>query len=79
LRSFAHFEFGDQDFPRLDEFRRLGIKYVEWLTAGHDDECVACKKLDGKRFPIDDAPPVPPIECRCELCCKCILIAVKSA
>src|SRR6266487_4196315 len=48
LRAFAHFEFDDPDFPRLDQIRRCGLTYVKWLTAGHDDECGACKKLNGK-------------------------------
>ena len=73
LRSFAHYEFDDADFPRLDRFQRLGVKYVKWLTARHDDECTACKKLEGKIFLIDAPPPIPPVNCRCELWCKCML------
>lgn len=77
LRAFAHFEFAEPEF-RLGELRRLGIKYVEWLTAGLPDECAACKKLDGKIFSVDAPPPIPPVDCQCELCCKCILVAAKN-
>jgi len=77
LRAFAYFQFADPD--RLDTFRQCGIKYVQWLTAGHDDECAACKKLNGKIFSVDAPPPIPPVDCRCELWCKCILIAVDES
>jgi hypothetical protein len=77
LRAFACFEFDDPGFPRLDQIRRCGVKYVKWLTARHDDECAACKKLEGKIFPIEAPPPMPPVDCRCELWCKCLLVAAR--
>src|SRR5207237_641829 len=78
LRTFAHFEFDDPDFPRLDAFRQCGIRYVQWLGTGLTDECAACKELDGKIFPINATPPMPPADCRCELWCACLFIAVEN-
>ncbi|SRR6266567_814950 len=79
LRAFAHFEFADPELGRLGKLRSLGIKYVEWLGTGLPDECAACKKLDGKIFPINATPPMPPTDCRCELWCACLFVAVGNA
>lgn len=73
LRAFAQCEFGDPE--QLANMQRVGIEYIEWLSARHDDECPACKALEGKVFPINEPPPMPPVDCRCELWCKCILVA----
>jgi hypothetical protein len=78
LRSFAQYEFGEAWPVEFDRIRRVGINYVQWVTAGHDDECTACKNLNGKTFPVDSPPPMPPVDCRCELWCKCILIPVEN-
>jgi hypothetical protein len=78
LRFFAHFEFGDPPETRIAQIREVGIKHIQWLTAGRDDECAACKELNEKIFSIDAAPPMPPVNCRCELYCACLFIAVKS-
>jgi hypothetical protein len=77
LRAFAHFEFGDPD--RLATMQKAGIKHVQWLTAHHDNECEACKALEGKLFPIKEPPTMPPLDCRCELWCRCILVAAKAS
>jgi SNF2 family DNA or RNA helicase len=76
LRAFSHFEFEQPD--RLESFQRAGVEWIKWLTAGHADECVACKALEGKTFPITEPPPMPPLGCRCELWCKCILVAAMT-
>jgi hypothetical protein len=75
LRAFAHFEFDDENLPRLDSFRRAGIEYVEWLNMGLPHECESCKKLNGTIFLIGAAPPMPPVDCRCELWCGCVYVA----
>ena|SRR5207302_9579301 len=76
LRAFAQFEFGDPE--RLNQIHSVGIKYVKLLGTRLPDECAACKKLDGKIFSVDASPPIPPVDCRCELWCGCILVAVEN-
>jgi len=51
---------------RLDAYRRTGIKQVEWLSAGDDRVCDDCMDLDGRKFPVDNAPLIPlHVACRC--------------
>ncbi|HEX7517142.1 MAG TPA: hypothetical protein VF345_07630 [Chthoniobacterales bacterium] len=76
MRAFGHFEFSDPD--RLDKMRAVGIQYVQWLSMRHPDECAACQALEGKVFPIDDPPPMPPIDCTCELWCGCLFIVAQT-
>ena len=46
----------------------VGVKRVVWVTAGDERTCSECGPLDGKEFPIDQAPPIPKHpRCRCGL------------
>jgi SPP1 gp7 family putative phage head morphogenesis protein len=51
-----------------DRYKQYGVEQVEWLTALDDRQCDECEELNGKIFPIDEAPdlPVHP-NCRCTL------------
>jgi hypothetical protein len=60
LRTFSHFEFGERQSVQLDYMRRVGIKYVKWVSGGLPNECAACGKLNLTVFPIDAAPLMPP-------------------
>ena len=52
---------------RVDAYRRGGIKQVQWLSAGDSRVCEECMDLDGRIFPINEAPIVPlHISCRCD-------------
>jgi SPP1 gp7 family putative phage head morphogenesis protein len=51
---------------RIDAYKRTGIQQVEWLSAGDERVCSDCMDLDGKKFPIDNAPLLPlHVFCRC--------------
>jgi SPP1 gp7 family putative phage head morphogenesis protein len=47
-------------------YDRIGVKRVVWVTAGDERTCPECGPLDGKEFPINQAPPTPKHpQCRC--------------
>lgn len=57
--------------------KSIGIKYVSIIGAGHDNECELCRGCMRERIPIDEAPVVPPVGCKCKPYCMCLLIAVE--
>ncbi|MDD2444862.1 MAG: minor capsid protein [Caldisericia bacterium] len=49
-----------------DRYVEAGVDVVEWVTCGDSRACGRCMDLDGRRFPIGDAPPRPlHPRCRC--------------
>ena len=51
----------------------VGVRMVVWVTAGDERTCPECGPLDGKEFPIDQAPPIP----RHPLC-RCVTFAARA-
>jgi hypothetical protein len=64
-----------QNQERLQEMSNEGIHEVQVLCAT-SHECPACSALDGKTFPIENAPLLPPPKCSCMPHCTCILTAI---
>lgn len=56
-----------------DQYGRYGITEEEWLTAHDDRVCDECAALDGKKFPIGEAPRV---HGGTNARCRCILLPV---
>lgn len=54
-------------YARLKAFRDAGIKYVRWVTKEDERVCPDCDDLNGKIFPIDEAPYPLHYRCRCRL------------
>jgi len=52
-------------------YARHGVNEVEWLVAKLKGLCEECDALDGKKFPINEAPDIPK-----HPRCKCILLPV---
>ena len=52
---------------RIQAFREAGVKKVKWVTYGDERVCKDCHDLNGKIFPIDEAPPRQHWRCRCWL------------
>jgi len=54
------------------------VKKAEWLTARDERVCDFCKKLEGKRFPLDDLTLEDYVNGNHNLCnnkhCRCTLI-----
>lgn len=51
----------------IDGYKEAGVKQVKWIAVDDEKTCHECKKLDGKIFPIDNVPPRPHYNCRCQL------------
>jgi len=57
-----------------DRYVEAGVDVVEWVTCGDSRACSRCMDLDGRRFPIGDAPPRP-LHPRC----RCTVVPVITA
>lgn len=49
----------------IETYRRSGVKKLRWNTVIDGHECVDCRELDGKVFPIDSYPAPQHYGCRC--------------
>ena len=76
-RHMIHGHLRQQNQERLQEMAGEGVKEVQVLCAT-DHECPVCTALDGKTFPIDEAPQLPPPTCSCVPHCTCILTAIEK-
>ena len=59
LRDDAHVE-------ELHEIQSERFPRVEFVAGRTENECPVCLALHGKRFPISEAPEIPPPGCTCE-------------
>jgi hypothetical protein len=64
----------DMSPSNTDSMISAGITKVEVLGSGSGD-CPACTALQGKIYPIDSVPTLPPSDCTCVPWCRSILIA----
>jgi hypothetical protein len=55
--------------PDLLQYAREGVKKVEILGCG--DSCPSCKKFDGKKYRIAEAPELPNPNCIHPKGCRC--------
>jgi len=51
----------------------VGVRMVVWVTAGDERTCPECGPLDGREFPIDQAPPIP-----LHPQCRCLVMAARA-
>lgn len=51
----------------VDQYGRLGVDQVIWVSARSTRTCLACLALHGTVYPIDRAPTSQHINCRCVL------------
>jgi hypothetical protein len=58
---------------RLDGPRQAGIKWVKFIDSGTGEDCEVCRGLNGKTFPIEAAPAMPPPGCECSPWCRSLL------
>lgn len=71
LRMFSFYI--DSKIERL-QFEAEGVKRLEVLAC--NDSCSQCKKLNGKRFKISEAPELPNPSCTDPCGCRCTFLAV---
>ena len=56
----------DSHAEELAEIRIEGCSRVEFVAGRTEEECPVCQALHGKRFPIAEAPAIPPPGCTCD-------------
>ncbi len=66
--------FQSQHSETLNGYDESGVLYVEILAT--PDSCESCKKLEGKRYKLKDAPKLPNKYCIHEMGCRCVYIPV---
>jgi SPP1 gp7 family putative phage head morphogenesis protein len=54
-----------EDAIAMVVFKALGVEKVMWVAEDDSKTCKDCKALDGKIFPLEDAPPKLHPNCRC--------------
>ena len=62
----AHYMLDIVDRARLDTFEEMGVEKIEWVTNIDGKECKVCRDRNGKIYPIDNVPPKPHRNCRCQ-------------
>lgn len=79
--AVAHMLLGHGNFLyRLNDFRRVGIKFVELLNARDPDECEVCRNAEGITYTLDAVPELPLRNCTCEdrYGCRVTVITVQE-
>ncbi|MCA9089011.1 MAG: SAP domain-containing protein [Planctomycetaceae bacterium] len=61
---------------KLQEYVAMGIKRVEIVGTFDGATCEACKKINGKKYPISKVPQLPNPFCTCKLGCRCTMAAI---
>ena len=56
----------DAHAGELHEIKAEGFPRVEFVAGRTESECPVCLALHGKRFPISEAPEIPPPGCMCD-------------
>ena len=72
--SARMFLFNAINITNLKQYRESGVvNYVEVLVTANS--CDSCKKSQGKRYKINEAPILPNPNCTNELGCRCMYLA----
>ncbi|MGD0854449.1 MAG: SAP domain-containing protein [Dehalococcoidia bacterium] len=65
------FQAGNQ--AQLESYRKEGVSpYVEILATS--ESCDSCKRLEGKRYKLSNAPELPNPHCTHKLGCRCVYL-----
>lgn len=65
--------FNSQNKETLKQYGESGVvQYVEILAT--PNSCESCKKLQGKRYKVNEAPKLPNPNCTHELGCRCVYL-----
>ena len=66
--------FSAEHKQKLKQYSESGfVKYVGILATANS--CESCKKLEGKRYKLNEAPILPNPSCTHELGCRCVYLA----
>jgi hypothetical protein len=72
LPSFI-MDFDDQP-DRVEQMKAARVETTEIFGVDASD-CPGCKALQGKAYPVEQTPALPPLDCTCVPWCRCIAIA----
>lgn len=65
--------------PQLTSIKQSGIKRVKVLGPGEGNYCcAACSLLVDQEFSVENAPKLPPSDCKCEGGSKIMYIAIQE-
>ena len=54
-----------EDALAMAVYKAVGVEKVKWIAEDDSKTCGECKALDGKVFPLGEAPPKAHPNCRC--------------
>ena len=54
------------DEMTLEVYKKMGVKYVRWITTMDGHACKTCRERHGKIYPIDEFPQKAHYKCRCD-------------
>lgn len=58
----------------MQSYRLSSTKTVE-VIGSEQNSCVECKKINGKKYKLENVPELPYAKCTCVLGCKCTTVA----
>lgn len=67
--------FAGDHQAKLEQYRNSGCARVEVSGCG-EDSCPVCKKMNGKKYRVNQVPELPHPECTHEMGCRCMLLPV---
>jgi hypothetical protein len=51
---------------KIEEFRAVGIKRVEFIGSNDPTDCQACQEADGESYTTEGVPELPLVDCQCK-------------
>lgn len=68
----------EDGYDHAKQVSDCGIKYLEFLGSGHDDDCDVCKAYECQIVPAQPTPPLPISGCQCQPWSRGIYLAVSD-
>jgi hypothetical protein len=62
---------------QLECIRSTHISHVQFLGGDTEEDCEFCRAMNGKVFPISEAPELPMDQCTCKPWTSAILVSVQ--
>jgi hypothetical protein len=69
------FVFHASHFRNMRGYKEAGVKTVEVLGVNDGSTCDECRKINGKKYKLENVPDLPYGKCKCEIGCRCTTVA----
>ena len=66
LQLAEQFEANEQYEQALEEYKKYGVDYLQWITNIDGKECDICRDRHKKIYRVRELPGKPHIGCRCK-------------